>query len=86
MRRLVLVVLLALAAAGCARAPRSRCERVCKREAECAEQTSTPEVDVVACVDACAALERDAKGVRLVNRHVLCVDNAPSCATLIDCP
>jgi hypothetical protein len=84
--RLRLLVLLTLLGAACSRPPRSRCDRVCAREARCAAELHLPDLDVVACVDTCNDLERDPEGRRLVNEHVLCVDNAPTCTVLIDCP
>ena len=68
--------------------PRSTsCREVCKREAECIEETGnkTP-FEEKECVAACAALEQDtANSGAKVQRHVDCVRRASSCTAVLEC-
>jgi hypothetical protein len=86
--RLVAGALFALfvAAGTTCSAGRSRCEKVCAREAECAEKLQIPDTDVPECVEACQALETDDKTRAMVDEHIRCVNAAKSCAAVIDCP
>jgi hypothetical protein len=80
-----LLGLLILAGTTCS-ASRSRCEKVCAREAECADKLEIPDTDVPECVEACQALETDETTRKMVDEHIRCVNNAKSCAAIIDCP
>ncbi len=69
--------------------PRSQqCRKVCKREAECIEETgSKTPFEEKECVAACAALEADsANSGAKVQRHVDCVFSPQkSCAAVLEC-
>lgn len=84
MVRLAAIVLLL----GACTEPRSEtCRSVCAREAECHEELETEEnLDEGECLDACAALERDDKTQAIVATHAACVQEATSCAQVVDCP
>lgn len=71
-------------ALGCYSRADSRCERVCKREDECAEQLLV-EHDRAECVEECTNLVRDSTFQAVVDRHVKCVDKAPSCQAVLNC-
>ncbi len=68
--------------------PRSTsCRQVCKREAECIEETGTKiPFEEKECVAACAALEQDAtySGAK-VQRHIDCVNKQTSCSAVLEC-
>jgi hypothetical protein len=78
-------LLLLLLAVGCTRGAGTRCERVCRAEADCADKLEVADHDLGACVDACAELERAAATQRLVEAHIRCVNSAPTCAAVLDC-
>jgi Cys-rich protein (TIGR04453 family) len=89
-RRLVLLLL--LAAAGCAQPRSARCKEICAREAECQQATEdeTPDeqsaFDEGDCVAACAALERDDKMAPSVEAHWVCIKQAGGdCGKLASC-
>lgn len=69
--------------------PRSQqCREVCKREAECIEETgSKTPFEEKECVAACGALEQDsANSGAKVQRHVDCVKRAgTSCSGVLEC-
>ena len=83
MRLLVIAALLA----GCTEPRSVACKEVCKREAECIEETgSKMPFDEKECIAACAALEHDATvNAAKVQRHIQCVHNQPSCAAVLEC-
>ena len=84
-RRLApLLLLIVLAGSACGSRARSRCERVCGREAECARDLKLkPELDEGECIEECDKLERDQ---RFVDVHVKCVDDAKTCEQVSSCP
>jgi hypothetical protein len=82
---LLLLVVSSLAAAGCGR-PRSRCERVCRRAAECTRELTEQVVDLSECIDECTKLDRESALQRAVGAHVKCVDDAPTCEQVLECP
>lgn len=82
---LLLVVIVPVVLAGCLSRGRSRCERACAREAECAEKLELKDNDQGECVDACTTLERDPATQPLVERHVRCVSEAASCQAVVGC-
>lgn len=84
MRRLVLVAALL---AGCTEPRSERCKEVCKREAECVEETgSKMPFDEKECIAACAALENDATvNAAKVQRHIDCVHRQETCAAVLEC-
>ncbi len=86
MGRRVVWILCAIVAvcAGCSRTPRSRCERVCTREAECHDKMDLPGFNATECVEQCQELERQAQ--RLVEEHITCVDAKATCAEVVECP
>ena len=68
--------------------PRSTsCRQVCKREAECIEETGTKTpFEEKECVAACAALEQDsAHSGAKVQRHIDCVNKQTSCTAVLEC-
>jgi len=80
-------LLLALLVAGGCTEPRSaECKEVCKREAECVEETNAKlAFDEKECVAACAALEHDSDNAAKVKRHADCVHKQQSCAAVLEC-
>jgi hypothetical protein len=83
MRPLLLAVLLA----ACTEPRSASCRDVCKREAECVEETgSKMSFDEKECVAACSALEQDATvNAAKVQRHIDCVNKQPSCTAVLEC-
>jgi hypothetical protein len=81
------VLALALAcAAGCTEPRSDGCKEVCRREAECVEETgSKMAFDEKECVAACAALEHDATNAAKVQRHIDCVHKQPTCLGVLEC-
>jgi hypothetical protein len=82
MRALLLLVLI-----GCTEPRSAQCREVCKREAECVEETGnkTP-FEEKECVAACAALEQDvAASAAKVQRHADCVRRQTTCAGVLEC-
>ncbi len=68
--------------------PRSaQCQEVCKREADCVEETASKiAFDEKECVAACAALVHDvATSAAKVQQHIACVSQQPTCATVLEC-
>lgn len=74
--------------------PRSTaCKEVCKREAECIDQTvadQTPPTkvpfDEKECIAACAALEHDVDhSAAKVQRHIDCVNKQTACSGVLEC-
>ena len=83
MRSLLLAALLA----ACTEPRSAACTEVCKREAECIEETSSKmPFDEKECVAACSALEQDItiNGAK-VARHIACVNQQRSCAAVLEC-
>lgn len=85
MRRALVLLLLVASVAGCGR-PRSRCERVCRRAAECARELTEQVVDLGECIDECSKLDREPNTQRAVTAHVRCVDDAAACPQVLECP
>ena len=81
------VALLVLLVAACTEPRSESCKKVCKREAECIEETGAKiPFEEKECVAACAALEQDvANSGAKVKRHIECVTNATSCAAALEC-
>jgi hypothetical protein len=86
MRSLLLAAAL-LAAAACTEPRSTACKDVCKREAECVEETgSKMPFDEKECVAACSALEQDVTvNAAKVQRHIECVRRQPSCTAVLEC-
>lgn len=65
----------------------ARCEEVCQREADCAEELDDDEyvVNRGECVRECNDLERQPKGPELVTRHIRCVSAAAGCRAVLEC-
>jgi hypothetical protein len=80
-----LALALALASITCSQGTPSRCDRVCAREAQCADLLEL-EVDQAECVERCRELEKQSDTSRAVVEHAACVDQAKSCAAVFDCP
>jgi hypothetical protein len=83
--RLLCALALALVLSGCVRAAGTRCERVCRMEAECVEKLQALDYATAGCVEACAELERDPATQRLVEEHMRCVIGARTCAEVLAC-
>jgi hypothetical protein len=83
--RLLLTALLLLSIPGCGRSSRTRCERVCTVEAQCADKLDLADHDFGACVESCQELERDSRTHNLVVEHIKCVLAATGCAEAMDC-
>ena len=83
--RLVLLAVLVLSA--CTEPRSNACREVCKREAECVEETgSKMPFDEKECVAACSALEQDTSvNAAKVQRHIDCVHKQQSCAAVLEC-
>lgn len=83
--RFCLAVLLVLTA--CTEPRSASCKQVCKREAECIEETgSKMPFEEKECVAACAALEQDsANSGAKVQRHIDCVRKQTSCTAVLEC-
>jgi hypothetical protein len=81
-------LLFVLLAASCGTRPKSRCERVCAREHDCAQKLKRDGFvsDQGECEETCGQLERDPQTQRFVDVHVKCVDEAQACAQVLDCP
>lgn len=84
MRSLLIAVILL---AGCTEPRSAACRQVCRREAECVDETgSKMPFDEKECVAACAALENDvADNGAKVKRHIDCVHAQTSCAAVLEC-
>ena len=68
--------------------PRSpACKEVCKREAECIDQTgSKVPFDEKECIAACAALEHDVeRSAAKVQHHIDCVTKQQACSAVLEC-
>lgn len=73
---------------GCSNGASPRCEKMCKREAECAEELSKSEsfkFDQDECVRACVVLERDTASKLRVDEHEKCAQAASTCEELFEC-
>jgi hypothetical protein len=72
---------------GCTEPRSDSCRQVCKREAECIEETGTKiPFEEKECVAACAALQQDtANSGAKVQRHIDCVNKTSSCAAVLEC-
>ncbi len=73
--------------AGCAEKLSKRCEEVCQREADCADQLDDDEVTVNKgeCVRECNKLEREPGGPALVTEHIQCVNGTNDCRAVLEC-
>lgn len=68
--------------------PRSApCQEVCKREAECVEETNSKiPFDEKECIAACAALIQDvATSGAKVQQHIACVSQQTTCSAVLEC-
>ncbi len=83
LRSLVLV----FALTACTEPRSAACREVCKREAECIEETSSKmPFDEKECVAACSALEQDVSvNAAKVQRHFDCVHRQQTCAAVLEC-
>lgn len=79
-------ILLACLAAACVKNPGgTRCEMVCRTEAQCAERLELSDVSYASCVAACTELDRASSTARQVDAHIRCVAEASGCAAIMDC-
>lgn len=72
---------------GCTEPRSATCREICKREAECVEETGQKAAfEEKECVAACAALEQDvANSAAKVQRHADCVRRQTTCAGVLEC-
>lgn len=84
---LAAALLAAALLAGCTEPRSTACKEVCKREAECVEETgSKMPFDEKECVAACSALEQDVTvNAAKVQRHMECVRRHAACAAVLEC-
>jgi hypothetical protein len=87
MRALLLAMVTASVLGGCTEPRSTACKEVCKREAECVDQTGNKiPFDEKECIAACAALEHDVEhSAAKVQRHIECVTKQPTCAAVLEC-
>ncbi len=80
-------VLLLLALAACTEPRSAPCQEVCKREAECVEETNSKiPFDEKECIAACAALIQDvATSGAKVQQHIACVSRETTCSAVLEC-
>ncbi len=83
--KVTVVLLIAFALLACTNHPRSRCQRICVRETECAEEMKV-EHDKSECLETCTSLDHDPNLSARVERHAKCVENAKSCEEIMACP
>lgn len=78
---------LGFALAACTEPRSNACRQVCKREANCIEETgSKMPFDEKECVAACSALEQDTSvNAAKVVRHIACVHGQLSCGGVLEC-
>jgi hypothetical protein len=81
------LLLLAALLAACTEPRSAACTEVCKREAECIEETGHKlPFDEKECVAACSALEQDTTvNAAKVARHIACVTQQTSCPAVLEC-
>ena len=84
---MVRFLVLAFALTACTEPRSQACRDVCKREAECVEETgSKMPFDEKECVAACSALEQDASvNAAKVQRHIDCVHKQQTCTAVLEC-
>lgn len=85
--RILFLVALVLCAA-CSDERSARCREVCQRGERCAEETEDPsyKFDEGECTAACAFLEQDEKGAKIVDEYIRCVEAAgDDCAAIRRC-
>lgn len=84
----MLIALIALIAPACTQPRSQRCREICKREADCVDQTGNKiAFDEKECVAACGVLESDvADNVAKVVRHAECVSRKQACTDVLECP
>ena len=72
---------------GCTEPRSAQCREICRREAECIEETGNKmPFEEKECVAACAALEQDvAHSAAKVQRHADCVRRQTTCAGVMEC-
>jgi hypothetical protein len=70
---------------GCSHSVRTRCERVCRAEQECADKLDVSDNDYAECVETCTALERDPHTQKIVEAHIRCVTGAETCDLAMEC-
>ena len=87
MRVLLLAMVTASVLGGCTEPRSTACKEVCKREAECVDQTGNKiPFDEKECIAACAALEHDVEhSAAKVQRHIECVNKQPTCPAVLEC-
>jgi hypothetical protein len=81
------LLLLAAWLAACTEPRSDACKEVCRREAECVEETNSKmPFDEKECVAACSALEQDATvNAAKVQRHIACVNKQEACTAVLEC-
>jgi len=84
---LVALIALVVVSAACTEPRSAACKEVCKREAECIDQTgSKVPFDEKECIAACAALEHDVdRSAAKVQHHIDCVTKQLTCPAVLEC-
>jgi len=83
---MIRLLLLAIALTACTEPRSQACREVCKREADCIEETgSKMPFDEKECVAACSALEQDSVNAAKVQRHIDCVHKQQACSSVLEC-
>lgn len=85
--RVLCLLSLAATTVACTEPRSAPCQEVCKREAECVEETNSKiPFDEKECIAACAALIHDVKtSAAKVQQHIACVGQQTSCAAVLEC-
>ncbi|MCP4443839.1 MAG: hypothetical protein GY811_00655 [Myxococcales bacterium] len=86
----LLVCALLVPSLACSKVKSERCQDICQKETDCAEQRGrdgeTYPYDLDECIDACVGLERDSNNRKKVDNHKKCADKAgDSCEALLEC-
>ncbi|MBK9073177.1 MAG: hypothetical protein IPL79_19585 [Myxococcales bacterium] len=83
--RVMALLLIVAASAGCRTPASERCREYCSRGADCAIPADNKAFDEAECVSTCAALERDVVGKKSVDTHIACMDAAKDCVAIRQC-
>jgi hypothetical protein len=83
---LLLATGIAVGATACVEPRNTRCNAVCRREAEASAECKTNDsFDQNECIAACSALIADDKNAAKVVRHIDCVTAQTTCTGVLEC-
>ena len=88
MARLLVIALLGLGALGaCSDEGSQRCRDACDRADECSDKVKDPnyKFDKGECNSACAFLEKDSEGQKLITAYAQCMKSATTCDEVNAC-